>query len=711
MRKYNIAGIAASIIFFLVFFVWGTKGKFWTLFTAFYPMFHTIALTVFITVLAFLYFLPQKSSDASAFLIKHRYKIFPFSGFFFCSLISIFVFDSIPHVIDASHFLWTARIFLDTGTFHIPSSELYEYYQNTFNMDVNGRYFSLFLPGFSIFLAPFELFGISHLFTPLCNGIAVYLLGKIAEKQFDEKISFFAMVFGVFSSFYLLMGASYMTHSFNLVLTLLPIYILLYKKSSGWLIAAGFTASILLFIRPQNAVFLYVSLIIFMLLKNRNLKELFLITLPFGFTGILLMFHNYFYTGDPFLFAQDIYFSIREPYEHCHRLGLGKGCPNTEGDFLPAEGLTMKYAFWVAFTRITLMNFNLSGHPLIFIFIISAFVFEFRKNFEIAVFFIILFTGYYFFYLPGNLFGPRYLAEAASLLFIPAGYSFFKMAETKYRPLKAAVITIPLTLIVFLSSTIMPNLFKYQYKKDFWGTDREMERAIERENVKNSIVFIPGEYASVFLNLMDNPPYDKYGNLILADLGRENNFAVAYYMEKRDFEGAYVIDYYESMENRTAVTPLYEAVRDEVWIEFEDKRLPRTGIPDYGVNFSQSEEVDKKFYPVKQLDIDVSDESVFAMRFENLHEKSYYDFTHPILESGNYEITLYYVSDFCGSDVNFSIDGTDLGIFSTMSLQQKNGSFTTTHYLERGSHSFKLTPLTGNTCLMIDAFSMERLDR
>ncbi|HNW81841.1 MAG TPA: hypothetical protein PKG52_03020 [bacterium] len=709
MKKYNILGILTSIVFFLVFFVWGTKGKFWTVFTAFYPRFHYTALVVFIIVLAAIYIIPNKSMNLFEFIIRHRYKIFPFLGFLFCALISIFVFDSIPHVIDAAHFLWTARIFLETGSFHIPSSELYEYYQNTFNMDVNGRYFSLFLPGFSIFLAPFEFLGISYLFTPICNGIAVFLLGKIAEKQFDERVSLFAMVFGVFSSFYLFMGASYMTHTFNLVLTLLPIYLILYKSRPIWFLAAGFIASILLFIRPQNAMLLYVSLMIFMLLKNKKFKDLVLLTIPFGVTGLLLMYYNYFYTGHPLLFAQDIYFSIREPYEHCHRLGLGKGCPNTEGDYLPAEGLTMKYAFWVAFTRITLMNFNLSGHPLIFIFIISSFLFAFRKSFEIALFFIILFTGYYFFYLPGNLFGPRYLAETASLLFIPAGFAFFKMFDSKYRVIKALTITIPLTILIFLSTTIMPVLIE-QFSGDFWGTDREMEKAIERENIKNSIVFIPEEYASVFLNLMDKPPYDRHGNLILADLGKENNFAVAYYMEKRDFEGAYVIDYYESIEHRTAITPLYEAVRDSIWFEFEDKRLPRSGMPDYGVNFAQSEEIDKKFYPVKQISIDVSEGSVFAMRFSELNEKSYYDFSHPILDSGIYEITLYFVSDFCGNEFNFSIDGTDFGIFNSYSAEQTNGTFTITQYLERGSHTFKLTPLRKNTCLMIDAFKMELAD-
>jgi len=437
MKRFNIAGIITSVLFFLFFFVWGTKGKFWTVITAFYPAFHITLLIVIISLYAIYIIIPNASASIFNFLVRHRFKFLPFAGFLFSALIAVFVFDSIPHVIDAAHFLWTARVFIETGSFHLPASELYEYYQNTFNVEINNRFFSLFLPGFSVFLIPFELLGISQVFTPLCNGIAVFLLGKIADRQTDDpRISFFAMIFAVCSSFYLFMGASYMTHSFNLVLTLLPIYLILSSDRPRTYVLSGISGAILLFIRPQNAVFLYVAILAFMYLKNRKLRDAVYFTIPFIFTGFLLLFHNYFYTGHPTLFPQDVYFFTREPYPFCHRLGIGKGCPNTEGDFLPAEGLTFSYAFWVAFTKITLMNFNLSGHPLIFIFVALSFVFAFRKSIELALFFIIFFAGYYFFYLPGNLFGPRYLAETASLLLILAGIAFFKIFDAQKRWLK-----------------------------------------------------------------------------------------------------------------------------------------------------------------------------------------------------------------------------------------------------------------------------------
>ena len=573
---------------------------------------------------------------------------------------------------------------------------------------IDGRYLSLFLPGFSIFLVPFELLGLSHLFTPLCNGVSVYFLGKIADRHSDERTSFFAMFFGVFSSFYLFMGASFMSHTFNLMLTLFSIYLIFNRGSVKAVFLAGATASILLFIRPQNAVFFYGAAIVFMFFQKKGIKHMIFFTIPFIMTGIILMFYNTYYTGHPTVFPQDIYFLIREPHPYCHRLGFGTGCPNTEGYYLPKEGLTPIYAFWIAFTRINLMNFNLSGHPLIYIFLIAAFIFSFRKNFMISLFFIFFFVGYYMFYLPGNLFGPRYFAEVASLLLIPIGYGFFKVMDIGNKFFKGVVASIPIAVAAFLMTTIMPILIP-QYSDAFWDTDRSIERAIEEKGIKNSILFVPKYYPSVFLNLMDKPPYDRHGNLILLDLDDENEYAAAYFMENGDFEDVFVIDYYQRLDYKVVVSPLHRIERHDIWFEFENKRLPLTGLPDYGVNFADQEVEDKKFYPVKQLKVAASRGSVYAMRFDELHDRSYYDFSHPILEPGVYFVTLHYVADHCGADFEFKVNGQVAGVFSSHSENQVRTGFTFTSSFEKGVAEFVVTPLKENSCLMLDSFSMKFL--
>ena len=224
------------------------------------------------------------------------------------------------------------------------------------------------------------------------------------------------------------------------------------------------------------------------------------------------------------------------------------------------------------------------------------------------------------------------------------------------------------------------------------------------------MVFVPSIYGSVFLNLMKKPPYDNRGNLILLDLGEENFYAAAYFMDKHPFEGAYLIDYYPKLAEKTSVTPLFEATRDKMIFEFENKRLPKTGQPDYGVNFSMSEEEDKKFYPVKELSVFVSNEAVFAMRFDELNEKSYYDFTHPILDAGEYEFNLFYVADTCGTDAELFIDGERVGTFSAESKFQERKVFSGTHYFNSGNHVFKVVPKSGNSCLMLDSVEAEIID-
>jgi hypothetical protein len=209
---------------------------------------------------------------------------------------------------------------------------------------------------------------------------------------------------------------------------------------------------------------------------------------------------------------------------------------------------------------------------------------------------------------------------------------------------------------------------------------------------------------------MKKPPYDDRGNLILLDLGEENFYAAAYFMDKKQFDGAYLIDYYPKLADKTSVTPLFEATRGKMVFEFENKRLPKTGVPDYGVNFSMSEEDMKKFYPVKELSVFVSNEAVFALRFDELNEKSYYDFTHPIIEAGEYEFDLFYVADKCGTDATLFIDGEDAGTFSAKSDFQERRVFSINHSFSRGNHVFKIVPKSGNSCLMLDSVEAEIID-
>ena len=122
MKNKKFLAFIPALVFLFLFFFWGTRGKFWSVFTAFYPRFHIIFLASAAVFLLLERFFCVKSLKLFNFLVEKRYFVFPFLGFLFPALIAVFVFDSIPHVIDAAHFLWTARVFIETGHFHLPFS-------------------------------------------------------------------------------------------------------------------------------------------------------------------------------------------------------------------------------------------------------------------------------------------------------------------------------------------------------------------------------------------------------------------------------------------------------------------------------------------------------------------------------------------------------------------------------------------------------------
>ena len=98
------------------------------------------------------------------------------------------------------------------------------------------------------------------------------------------------------------------------------------------------------------------------------------------------------------------------------------------------------------------------------------------------------------------------------------------------------------------------------------------------------------------------------------------------------------------------------------------------------------------------------------MRFDGLTGKSYYDFSHPILEEGEYEFNLFYVADKCGTDATLFIDGENAGTFSTKSPFQERRVFSINHRFTKGNHIFKIVPKSGNSCIMLDSVEAEIIE-
>jgi len=701
--------LLTAICFLFLFFGWGTRGTPSLFFTAFWPQMHLLYGFAFLTcLLLFLRFYPAVTRIFEH-TVAWRYRLFPPLAGITAALIAFFVFDGIPHVIDAAHFEWTARLIL-RGKLSIPANDLYEFQDTTFMVRDGGRFYSLFLPGLSLFLAPFTAAGIGWIFTPLCTALSVFFAGKIADYFFDERTSFLAMALATFSSFFLFMGASFMTHAFNLMAVMLAVWFATCTdRRPLYLFLSSTALATTLFIRPQNALFAFIPLALFLLVKRTPLRFLALFAVPMAVTGGGVLLYNMVMTGSPLVFPQDIYFSVIEPRPFCHRLGLGTGCPNTEGEYLPSEGLTFEYAFWVAYTRLTLTLFNVTGHPYPFLFLSLACLFALRRTLFLSSFFLVFFAGYYFFYLPGNLFGPRYFTEIMMLLLIPAAYGIVETCRRLPPVLRSFIAAFPCSGVLFVSFFIMPELVE-RYSDRFWATDRSFEEAISKKGIRNSVVFVPETYHSMFLNTQKNPPYDNYGNLILRSLGRENYYSAAYYMETQGLRNAYVIDYYPRLRNLTVVEELPDFRLNDIWIELEHKGRPLTGKPSYVTPVVVGKKV--RYLPFDSLDedLDFSNDKGLAILFGMLDEMSYYDFTVPILDPGDYEVTLEYLALPCGGSFSLAVNNHAVLSFSAYG---KTEAFVTQKVivpLNAGANRFVITPAAGQSCLILDYLRLKKRD-
>ncbi len=705
----RLPSFIAALCIFALFFLWGTKATPWLFFTAFWPMIHLIYGASAALIAIFFFAAPGATRRLFNALVRRRYLIIPPIAGVATLLITIFVFQNVPHVIDASHFLWTARL-LREGSLSLPVSELYEYSDVTFMLRDGGSYYSLFLPGFSLFLALFDLFGAASLLVPLCTALSVWLTGRIADKFFNSRVSLLAMALCTVSSFFLFMGASFMTHNFNLFLVMLSVWLVACDpRSCRGLLLASTALAITFFVRPQNAVFSYIPLGVYLLVKRVGLRPLFAFALPavLGAGGLLL--YNHTMTGDPFLFPQDVYFSVIEPVPHCHRIGMGTGCPNTEGRFLPAEGLTLDYAYWVTYTRLTLMLFNVTGHPYPFLFLAVAFLFGLRRSLFLSSFFLCFFAGYFFFYLPGNLFGPRYFTEVTMLLLIPAAFGIVMTARKLPRRLRPLIAAVPIAGMLFVDGFIMPELID-RYNDRFWATDRSFEEAIAEHRIVDSVVFVPESHHAMMLNTQTRPPFDAYGNLIVKDLGRENYYGAAYFMEKYGLKNAYVIDYYPKLRNLAVVEELAEFRLRDIWIEFENKGRPLTGKPAYATPVAVGLKLNHLPFAVLDDKLDFSNDVGYAVLFGELSPESYYDLSHPILDPGTYELTVEFLGAPCGGSFSLTVNDSKVLDFSAFDADYVFHKVRTQAPLTAGKNRFSFVPHNGQSCLVLDYIRLRKVE-
>jgi hypothetical protein len=700
--------VIATLFLFLLIFCLGTNENPFLPFFVFFPQFHLIAFTAFLAILVlgrdYVLF-----TRLAQFLENHRYKILPLFGLLTTIIINIFVFDNIPHVQDGIHYKYMAEVFAHGELTHIMPNH-YEFFGYTFFMVDGSRHFSLFMPGFPLFLTPFALIGMTLLANPLLTAVNIVLIGRIAQYLFGARCSTYSMFLFLCSPFMMTVGGTWLAHPFAAMLTLIAVFSLIQfwdKKTIYLPIIAGSAIGWLVLTRPQNALFL--SILIFVV-GMFNLKRFHFIRTTVCFSapiviGIIILFsYNHTLTGNPLTFVQDVYFGISEPVNDCHTIGLDSGCPHCNGESLPPGGMTWGHGINVTQERIVLLVMETFPHPLFFWFIILSLMLtlnspsESQKKILLVALFLTPVIGYFLFYFHGNVYGPRYLYEGTVFLVVLAASGidivFRTLANRSSRIGIAIVVSFILGGLLFEASQTIPRAVSV-YKHGFWGVDDRLKKMIQDGEFDNSVFFVSitneNSYGSglVAMNLWD---FEGNDNIFVKDLGDESNSKYMHYMQDREHYRIRYVSWNDQPVHPIQIHPvLPESI---VHVEMEDKGLPylrNDGNPDYCNVYPVRKDIYSYLGFEEMKYIDLSRRRALYCRFVN--EQQSYSFGQYFSKSGVYVSTMAAVSGTRFGDLDVFMDDVLVGSF----VLENRGFYSRNEYLweievSQGLHTFQIRP-------------------
>ena len=731
----KINKLLISLVIFLIFFVWATNLNVFLPFKVFFPTFHVFFL-VFIVLFAALFAKFDFSAENLKFG-KTPFFLLPFCAFLISLAVSFLFFQGIPHIQDSVNYLVMAQNFA-AGRLHDRMPEHYEFFQFAYMIPDGEKVYSVFLPGFSFFLVPFVVLGIPVLANPLLSALNVFLAGKIAEKLFDRKVAVISMFFMLFSVFFIVMGGTYMAHSFCLAMTLFAVFAyihMLEQKSVKYPILLGISLGWLALTRPQNTLFAGLALILhylYLIAEKRDLsffaeavkKGLFAL-LFFAPFLVFLLYYNSIYTGNPLIFKQDLFFNYSEPRSFCHRFGLGTGCPRSNWIELPMEGLTFSHAMLVSYRRLSPLIMNLFLHPLTFILMFISFIFaknskDLGKLFFLFFIFFVNFAGYFFFYFDGNVFGPRYLYETSFFILMIFAYAFCRVTDGLFQKRNLDKITKILVFsLVFAGAAyqifyIVPALQK-SYERGFWNIDAKLKLALDMAVIKEGVVFVAPftMYGSGYA-LMDFGDFENNKIIYVRDLGEKQNRRIMFDYPDRK----YYLASFKKLDNNTelpVITELFPPVDNgEIHVELENKFYPLTGSPDFCNTFPERSYLDKYFEMKPPYELILPNQFLMFCRFVSLEQ--YYDFKQKINKGGEYEIRVRGIQSENMGNFDLLIDGKKVTELNFHAGTEKMTEISFSSRLERGMRDFRIVPrelVSKYNYFMIDSvdFVPRKLDR
>ena len=463
-----------------------------------------------------------------------------------CAFLSYFPLDHLPHVTDEFAYLWEAKQFA-AGQLFSPSHELPEFFNFIFFVN-DGRWFTLFQPGWPLLLSLGVPFGLEWLISPLLGGLSILLTYFIGLRTLEkESHARFAVFLLFLSPMHAAVSSLMLSHELALVLTEIAVLCTLRLKEKdrlGDALILGLAIGWLFATRALNGALMGVLLALWLLpdlLRRRFLWPKLYLALPGVALGIAFqLFVNLQVTGQALYWPQDLYFNATEPKLNCHNIGFGTkvGCPIIHPGANFPQGFTPFDAIGVTHLRMGTFLLTLFGFQAIFVFTGMPFLApqsRGRRGFLLAVFLahVIAYFGFYF-----HGFWGRYYHESAFAIFLLLGAGLIQANEALNRQALARPgflahvrrALVPGTILAY----ILFNVFLFWPQMmtllgtAFFGMDARLN-SIKGRIVPPAVVFVENWYQTCFQQLSPN----EWGDIIyVKDLKKENRQMMQFYPDR-----------------------------------------------------------------------------------------------------------------------------------------------------------------------------------
>lgn len=334
-------------------------------------------------------------------------------SFVYVLWVALAEFQGQPHILDASAYLFQAKIFA-TGQLSAPAPADLGAFQGPFMIVHDGRWFAQYPPMTSALLALGVVLHTPWLVEPVLGTLALWGIFRIGRHFYSGAVAWLALLLGALSPFYTYLAASYMSHTMALFFTVYFLWMLV-RFTRGWrwydLALAAIFAVGLLLTREFSAAVIGVFATIYLLggqwraLRQRakTIWPAFILATSILLSGLTIYLrYNLLQTGSATLLPRTLFF----PGD---RYGFGQGI-GFYGQHTFAAGMV------ILDQLLTILLIDLYGWPFYLTLALLPLTFlrrdaGIRWDLFCALLLVVLVGAQAGYFYHGIYLGPRYLFE------------------------------------------------------------------------------------------------------------------------------------------------------------------------------------------------------------------------------------------------------------------------------------------------------------